>query len=221
MTDLPSYLDELDQLLLDQPDDCMLLTHLDGFLTGILVSPDPVLPGTWLKHIWDGKDGEGAPDFQDIAGFQRFVDLIMRHYNEILASLNQPGEFEPVFDIDTRNDDILWEMWIEGFAEAMALAPDGWRRMAASHDAGCKAALKGMETLHGFANGTKKLSRKQEDRWDAEAPDLIPIWVELLHAWRLDNDPNRPTPVRPGKVGRNDPCPCGSEKKYKKCCGLN
>lgn len=21
------------------------------------------------------------------------------------------------------------------------------------------------------------------------------------------------------KVGRNDPCPCGSEKKYKKCCG--
>jgi preprotein translocase subunit SecA len=26
-------------------------------------------------------------------------------------------------------------------------------------------------------------------------------------------------PVRPGKVGRNDPCPCGSGKKYKKCCG--
>jgi uncharacterized protein YecA (UPF0149 family) len=23
------------------------------------------------------------------------------------------------------------------------------------------------------------------------------------------------------KAGRNDPCPCGSEKKYKKCCGLN
>jgi len=23
----------------------------------------------------------------------------------------------------------------------------------------------------------------------------------------------------PGKVGRNDPCPCGSGKKYKKCCG--
>lgn len=23
-----------------------------------------------------------------------------------------------------------------------------------------------------------------------------------------------------GKIGRNDPCPCGSGKKYKKCCGL-
>jgi len=28
--------------------------------------------------------------------------------------------------------------------------------------------------------------------------------------------------VRAGdKVGRNDPCPCGSGKKYKKCCGAN
>jgi uncharacterized protein YecA (UPF0149 family) len=23
------------------------------------------------------------------------------------------------------------------------------------------------------------------------------------------------------RVGRNDPCPCGSGKKYKKCCGVN
>ena len=27
----------------------------------------------------------------------------------------------------------------------------------------------------------------------------------------------RPTP----KIGRNEPCPCGSGKKFKKCCGLN
>jgi uncharacterized protein YecA (UPF0149 family) len=36
--------------------------------------------------------------------------------------------------------------------------------------------------------------------------------------------PNRTAPPatvqRKGdKVGRNDPCPCGSGKKYKKCCG--
>jgi preprotein translocase subunit SecA len=30
----------------------------------------------------------------------------------------------------------------------------------------------------------------------------------------------RPEPVRKGeRVGRNDPCPCGSGKKYKRCCG--
>jgi preprotein translocase subunit SecA len=28
-------------------------------------------------------------------------------------------------------------------------------------------------------------------------------------------------PVKKQKVGRNDPCPCGSGKKYKKCCGMN
>jgi len=27
------------------------------------------------------------------------------------------------------------------------------------------------------------------------------------------------TPVKSDKIGRNDPCPCGSGKKYKKCCG--
>jgi preprotein translocase subunit SecA len=32
--------------------------------------------------------------------------------------------------------------------------------------------------------------------------------------------PGKPQPVRVGKkIGRNDPCPCGSGKKYKKCCG--
>ena len=29
----------------------------------------------------------------------------------------------------------------------------------------------------------------------------------------------KPEPARSDKVGRNDPCPCGSGKKYKKCCG--
>ena len=26
-------------------------------------------------------------------------------------------------------------------------------------------------------------------------------------------------PKRVNKIGRNDPCPCGSGKKYKQCCG--
>ncbi|MEO5567114.1 MAG: SEC-C metal-binding domain-containing protein [Gemmatimonadaceae bacterium] len=28
-----------------------------------------------------------------------------------------------------------------------------------------------------------------------------------------------PAPKRVSKIGRNDPCPCGSEKKFKQCCG--
>ena len=26
-------------------------------------------------------------------------------------------------------------------------------------------------------------------------------------------------PIKSTKIGRNEPCPCGSQKKYKKCCG--
>jgi len=37
-----------------------------------------------------------------------------------------------------------------------------------------------------------------------------------------DATPSKKEPVKVGsKVGRNDPCPCGSGKKYKKCCGAN
>jgi len=35
----------------------------------------------------------------------------------------------------------------------------------------------------------------------------------------LDDDESETRPVIQPKVGRNDPCPCGSGKKYKKCCG--
>ena len=40
-------------------------------------------------------------------------------------------------------------------------------------------------------------------------------------AARADGEPVKPEPVRRDrpKVGRNDPCPCGSGKKYKKCHG--
>ena len=37
----------------------------------------------------------------------------------------------------------------------------------------------------------------------------------------LENLPPEPARADPRRVGRNDPCPCGSGKKYKKCCGAN
>ena len=34
-----------------------------------------------------------------------------------------------------------------------------------------------------------------------------------------DNKQKKKQPKKVVKVGRNDPCPCGSGKKYKQCCG--
>ena len=217
MPSLP-YLDELDRLLLDQPD-CMLVSQLDGFLTGIVVSPDLIRPAQWIPLIWGGDDGEGKPDFESEEDLQRFLSLVMTHYNVIIDSLATPGGYAPVLETDLRKGDTLWEMWIDGFAQAMALSPGGWVRIKTDDDAGCHAALAGIRTLDEFASGERKLSEGEEDRWDGEAPDLIPIWVEMLHQWRIENDPHRPAIAKRLKVGRNDPCPCGSGKKYKKCCG--
>ena len=57
-------------------------------------------------------------------------------------------------------------------------------------------------------------------------------WLYTLEAWDSLIDEERrkvlykeqkssTTVVKGPKVGRNDPCPCGSGKKYKKCCGKN
>jgi len=43
--------------------------------------------------------------------------------------------------------------------------------------------------------------------------------VEKLSATTSDDEEETHTIVKGDKVGRNDPCPCGSGKKYKNCCG--
>ncbi len=51
----------------------------------------------------------------------------------------------------------------------------------------------------------------------------LPEWDALLSEERrkelYKEQKSSTTIVKPKKVGRNDPCPCGSGKKYKKCCG--
>lgn len=53
----------------------------------------------------------------------------------------------------------------------------------------------------------------------------LPQWDNLLSAERrkelYKEQKSSTTIVKGKKIGRNDPCPCGSGKKYKKCCGRN
>lgn len=53
----------------------------------------------------------------------------------------------------------------------------------------------------------------------------LPQWEGILSEERREEIykkfRNRNTIVKDKKIGRNDPCPCGSGKKYKKCCGRN
>ena len=58
------------------------------------------------------------------------------------------------------------------------------------------------------------LSRLQDDRHG-----LIENAIKELEWWACFQPPIQQPKVRKKKVGRNEPCPCGSGKKYKKCCG--
>ncbi|MDR2939680.1 MAG: SEC-C domain-containing protein [Clostridiales bacterium] len=49
----------------------------------------------------------------------------------------------------------------------------------------------------------------------------LPQWDTIFDKARQAELKKSRTIVNDDKIGRNDPCPCGSGKKYKKCCGVN
>ena len=57
--------------------------------------------------------------------------------------------------------------------------------------------------------------RRQED---VERKQTATITAENVGG---DTKPKPKVIAKSEKVGRNDPCPCGSGKKYKKCCGAD
>ena len=85
--------------------------------------------------------------------------------------------------------------------------------------------------LRGDENGESLLdiTPDEEDRFMEEADELIPACVTTIAAYWRGKEPKQISmplpsgsstkPARtPTKVGRNDSCPCGSGKKFKKCC---
>lgn len=54
------------------------------------------------------------------------------------------------------------------------------------------------------------------ERWQGWLDDIGPAFTDRI---RDDGSVRGKTVTRALKVGRNDPCPCGSGKKYKRCCG--
>ncbi len=57
--------------------------------------------------------------------------------------------------------------------------------------------------------------------WLYNLPEWNAIYTEEERAALYKEAKNMNTIRKPKKIGRNDPCPCGSGKKYKHCCGKN
>ena len=227
MSGLSRRLKQLDEELLALGEETMLLEELDGFIAGLLVCPDLIKPGEWLPIIWNRDGGDLQPAFDDLGHANQVLGLIMEHYNSVARTLMEhPERYTPLFSVDNRNGDILWELWIEGFEKAAKLRPDVWQKLL-NADADTAAAMRGMMALAEVGGRDQHLPRKELDTINTTAPDNIARWVVTLNARRLANYrpmqgiDSRMSLASTKKVGRNDPCPCGSGKKYKKCCGLN
>lgn len=225
-------LDQLNAALLSIPmdNDGMLLSEFDGFCAGLIVCPKMIMPSEWLPCVW----GDGTEHFDTLEDVQSASNLIMRHYNDVACLLAPPKmEYAPLYDEDTRTGEIIWESWAVGFERAMQIHPDVWERIVESGDEEASASINMILALYNIAEGQSDLPQSSIDALTEEAPDLIPNLVLALNEWTKSDatfDPlpawtaaNQPHPpfLEAKKVGRNDACPCGSGRKYKKCCGSN
>jgi uncharacterized protein len=119
----PRYLKQLEHELLVLGDDAMLLEELDGFIAGLLVCPELIKPSEWLPVVW-GSEGEDEPAFDSLDHLNRMLGLVMEHYNDVARTLiERPDRYGPLFAVDKRRNEILWEIWVAGFEKAVKLRP--------------------------------------------------------------------------------------------------
>ena len=205
------------------PPESMSLSHLDGFLTGIAIGPELIMPSEWLPVVWGGEE----PVFDDEREAQAVLGGIMSRYNEILRQI-QEGIFEPILWA-TSDDTVIAADWAEGFALAIGLRPKAWEPLfdAKEH----APFLFPILALCGDENGKSALGldAEAEDEIMEEAPAIVPACVMGIAAFWRERRGGRTGNLRTErmthalrvapKIGRNAPCPCGSGKKFKKCCG--
>jgi uncharacterized protein len=214
--------DELDRFLLSDkcPDDAMTMDSLHGFLTAIAIGPETVLMSEWLPYIWGG-DLERGPQFKNEKEFERMVNLIVRFMNEIVITMEvAPKEFEPLYCEHEWEGKALidGEAWAWGFWEGLSLRAEAWEPIWSSDLAPMMRPiyLLGADEIEEEEMAlvdTPILRHKLAVEIEANIPEIHRYWL-----------PHRKSAVATvkrdaSKVGRNDDCPCGSGKKFKKCCG--
>jgi uncharacterized protein len=193
------------------PETAMPFETLDGFFTALAISPELVLPTSYLPEIWGTPDGSG-PVWDSEEQLRYFMRLLTKHWNAIAVRRN--ADAPHLAQINFFGEEALGKTWAQGFIVGMNLGAKAWD------------ALMENEYVGGIATQILALATDGEllaDSTRAAIVDELPDIVRIIAAyWRNPAAiPARKLPFRSAKTGRNEPCPCGSGKKYKKCCGVN
>jgi uncharacterized protein len=233
---------ELDELLLGTPEPLEPLdaVMLDGYLCGVIVQPVLLESATWLAHVFDF-DGRPLPDDVDAAWQQRTTALVLRRHAALNRAIVEDGWFDPlVLEFDDEHPrepvpegevDMMAGLspvsqslmpWVAGFQHATVCFPD----LAEMPD---EAVMSALARLYRHLPTETDEEREVVATLNREHPlkDLDDAMEELVvtiadlqdltreQCYKVDTV-KRETP----KVGRNDPCPCGSGKKFKQCHGV-
>jgi uncharacterized protein len=162
----------------------MGLSDLDGFLAGIAVGPELVLPSEWLPRVWGG----GEPAFESVDQARDILGTIMGRYNEIIRILGTaPGDFDPVFWEGPDRQAIVTD-WAAGFLDAVALRPRSWKPLIRHGEAGVLMVpllVLGADDSERPPFGGPSLPKAEVERLHAEGAGIIPDCVVGIHAfWR-------------------------------------
>lgn len=211
--------------------EALSLESLDGFFCALIASPDAYHPSEYLPVVWGGQvtDHSGFASLQEA---DQAISLLMRHWNAIIHDFDQETVHLPIIDEDAI-DGIAGRAWARGFMRGVQLAPRGWKEIFREEGEGLTVTIPLMageidpdwpkepldkekedELISWMATGAARAYRYfADDRRDlanAQYEDSLDD-----EAFYIAEPYRRASP----KVGRNDPCPCGSGRKYKRCCG--
>jgi uncharacterized protein len=218
-------LDELDNFLLYESncEEGMTLDTLDGYLHATAIGPVTVMPRQWMPGIW-GEGNNMMPPVQSIEKLNRILELIMRLFNSIIAGLeDQPREISPLWDIrefrGKEYDDA--EGWAFGFAEGVKLCKPEWQTLLQTPEGQAWYRPIGLLGEDDFDVDQDALTKTpaMRSKLALQIPAAVVAMYEHWLPLRQAVYEREVAKTLQAKVGRNEPCPCGSGKKFKKCCG--
>ena len=199
---------------------------IDGFLTAYALNPEHPSKHDIYPYIFS-EEGDPAALPED----DRILELLDIRLNEIQAALAAKGGLDPViFPLVDDNDEIITdEEGIEG-------PRNPGLRLLLRHDALARRTSSPTTTINSLATAdhpatslptTSKPPEEAEqfvqEYRSGEMPknleDALYDLVKAVFDLKQLVDPNKPVVREEPRVGRNDPCPCGSSKKFKQCCG--
>lgn len=204
-------IDQLDRLLGALPgDEVMDVEALDGYLTGLLISPTLPPPDAWIPRIWGG-DADSEPPFVSGKQTKRCVQMVLRHMAAIDRQLQGDfSQFEPWFGIAETSDGEEWvdaQVWCSGFLLALDLCGEQWEGHWDEPEVAL--ALRPIGLLGGADLEPDEAALietpAQRDEWSRQVPDAVEA---LLRHWRpAADDADAEPSAEPGApaAGATDP----------------